>query len=224
MSRLRFVILFFVVLTAVVVVNASTDTMDAAMDTMDTATDIIDASTDIMGGSSSPDDGTARKVVLEEGTHPPPPVRPKPIFDRIFEPLLGDLGTLKFVEETVNTVGGNLNFGFDFLHDTDHGVRICNQEAGRHDQGVCYSAGQCSRHGGVPVGRCSLATPPTIMTTCCKFERTCAEEFMSQETAETVTYFKVNAHCPPCFKNFCHLYKNYSMNLCVFMGYMLLGG
>ena len=85
----------------------------------------------------------------------------------------------------MNAIGGNLNAQIDFIHDTDHGVRVCNNEKEENDHGVCFTAGKCSALGGHPGGGGCVA--PTPKTTCCKFERTCGEI-----SAETVTYFKVN--------------------------------
>ena len=87
----------------------------------------------------------------------------------------------------MNRVGGDINAFIDTVHDTDHGVRVCNEEDGGPDeQGVCFTAGKCRALGGHPVG--GGCDAPTPKTTCCKFERTCGEE-----TSETVTYFKVRA-------------------------------
>ena len=74
---------------------------------------------------------------------PPARVRRRPIFDQIFEPLLGEVGTIKFVAEEVHRIGGNINKAIDRIHDTDHGVRICNKEAGSGSHGVCFTAGKC---------------------------------------------------------------------------------
>ncbi|TRY77993.1 hypothetical protein TCAL_11893 [Tigriopus californicus] len=106
----------------------------------------------------------------------------RPLFDTVFEPILGEVGTIKFFEEQVNTVGAQLNQQIDFIHDTDHGVRICNQEQGPYDHGACFTADKCNALGGVPVGSCQA---PTTKTTCCKFPRTCG-----QSSTESVTYVK----------------------------------
>eukprot|EP00095_Tigriopus_kingsejongensis_P008669 maker-scaffold72_size415059-snap-gene-2.21 protein:Tk08669 transcript:maker-scaffold72_size415059-snap-gene-2.21-mRNA-1 annotation:"PREDICTED: hypothetical protein LOC100646249" len=105
----------------------------------------------------------------------------RPVFDRVFEPVLGEVGTLRFVEEQVHTIGAKLNQGIDFLHDTDHGTRICNQDQ-PFNHGVCFTSGKCRALGGMDVGFCAAITPKN---TCCKFPRTCG-----QESIETVTYVK----------------------------------
>ena len=56
---------------------------------------------------------------------------------------MGEVGTIKFAEEEVNRIGGNINKAIDRIHDTDHGVRICNKEAGSGSHGVCFTAGKC---------------------------------------------------------------------------------
>lgn len=122
---------------------------------------------------------------------PPAPERPRPIFDQIFEPLLGEAGTLREVEQRINVIGGELNRKIDSIHDEDHGVKICNQEEGADSHGVCtITAGKCKALHGQPVAHCDsshLFNPfnPFRLSTCCKFEKTCSEV-----SDETVAYFK----------------------------------
>ena len=115
---------------------------------------------------------------------PPAPSRPRPIFDQIFEPLLGEAGTLREVEHRVNVIGGDINRKIDVIHDEDHGYTICNQEEGADSHGVCtVTAGKCEALNGRPVADCNSKFNP--FSTCCKFEKTCSEE-----SEETVAYFK----------------------------------
>ena len=92
-----------------------------------------------------------------------------------------DLFSGNFVEEVV-----------DRIHDTDHGVRICNEQE-EFSNGVCHTQFKCNTFGGERVGFCPIITPKT---TCCKFEKTCGGE-----SDHTVAYFnspRPNADEIPC--------------------------
>jgi hypothetical protein len=87
-------------------------------------------------------------------------------------------------QQRFDFIAANIISKIDLIHDTDHGVRICNREVSA-DQGVCFGSAKCRALNGIPTGeRCQAVTPKT---TCCKFERTCSEE-----TVQTVTHFKVH--------------------------------
>ena len=101
--------------------------------------------------------------------------------------------TTRFATDQADLFSGNVVDEVDRIHDTDHGVRICNEEE-EFDNGVCHTQFKCDTFQGHRVGFCPILTPKT---TCCKFQKTCGGE-----TKETLTYFdspKVSAdHQNPC--------------------------
>ena len=86
----------------------------------------------------------------------------------------------QFATQQADKFSDNFVQGVDLIHDTDHGVRICN-EAEEFDTGVCHTQFKCNTFDGERVGFCPIVTPKT---TCCKFQRTCGGE-----SDQTVTYF-----------------------------------
>jgi len=91
--------------------------------------------------------------------------------DTFLTRLFGKGGSLRFWETRINEFGGAMNQQIDHIHDSDHGVRVCNIDK-EEERGVCFTAGKCEMIGGEDVGFCPGWTHKN---TCCRFSSTCGD-------------------------------------------------